>query len=133
MAWVEGKGQDWTPTVTQLGAVAVTVTFARYFIVGEVAIVQVRLVATAAGTAGNAIVIAGQPAVIQPVNAGTSVIGSAMVLDQGTAFYAGALVAIGVTDWEIMLGDGRGAYLGASPSFALANTDVITFQAAYEI
>lgn len=134
MAWVEGKGQDWTPTVTQSGAVAVTVTYARYFIVGEVAIVQALLAVTGAGTATNAIIIGGQPAAIQPANTATfAAIGVGIVRDSGgSVSYTGILTARDVTDWRFQAHN-VGPTIGISPDFALASGDEISFQAAYEI
>ena len=53
-AWV-----DWTPTVTQSGSVTVTVTRAKYKLINKVCHLNVLLAITGAGTANNAIVIAG--------------------------------------------------------------------------
>lgn len=132
MAWVEGKAQNWTPTVTQSGAVAVTVTTARYSISGDICHVQVLLAITGSGTSGNAIIIGGQPAAIQPANTGGIVMGSVRILDTGTAFYVGSVVAVGATDFRFYT-DGTANYVGISPAFGLANGDSISFQASYEI
>src|SRR5512138_2983596 len=77
-----GDWAAWTPTVTQSGAVTVTVTYARYCLVGKVCHVQARLAVTGSGTETNAIVIGGQPAAIQPRYSGASVyvLGTAYVL-----------------------------------------------------
>lgn len=123
---------DWTPTVTQSGAVAVTVTLARYAIFGKLATTVVYLSITGAGTGGNAIVIGGQPVLIQVASAVSGLaIGSAWVEDSGTQYFAGTLCAIGATDWRIMI-NGTDNYLGANPNFALANGDKIRFVAVYE-
>lgn len=122
----------WTPTVTQSGAVAATVTLARYATFGKLAIVEVYLAVTGAGTSGNAIVIAGQPTAIQAANAASGLsIGGFWVEDSGSAYYVGSLLAIGATDWRMMT-NAVDNYLGANPSFALANNDKIRFFAVYE-
>jgi hypothetical protein len=124
--------QDWTPTVTQSGSVAVTVTYARYTLVGNLVVGVGRLAVTGSGSAGNNIIIGGQPTAIQHGNThgGLSMIGGGAVHDSGTAYYHGALMSVGATDWRI-LGHADG-YIGGNPSFALANGDTISFQAAYE-
>ena len=121
---------DWTPTVDQNGAVAVTVTLARYMILGDLAVVQAYLAVTGAGNAGTAISIQGQPTAIQSANNAVH-IGVGRVDDTGTASYVGALYATGATDWRIRA-HLETANIGADPSFALANGDYIWLQAAYE-
>lgn len=134
MVWVEKKWTSWTPTVTQSVGVTVTVSYAKYMIIGNVAIVLVRLTCTTAGTTNNNIVIGGQPAIIQPVDTGANaVIGSGMILDIGAGHYQGSLIAVGATDFRFRRDDATNSYVGQSPNFALANTDQIGFQAAYEV
>ncbi len=127
--------QTWTPTVVQNVAVAVTVTYARYVVLAQTVIVQVRLVVTGAGTAGNDVRIQGIPSAIAPnrVDGSTAVAvcGTAVVFDTGTAFYQGALVAVGANDLRITCHNQTNR-LGATPNFALANGDVISFQGAWE-
>ena len=122
---------DWTPTVDQDGAVAVTVTVGRYMILGDLAVVQCDLDVTAAGTAGNAIIIQGQPTAIQSANHGSIVLGIATVNDAGTAAYVGALISNGATEWRIRAHNTTGS-VGVDPNFALANGDAIRLSAAYE-
>lgn len=122
--------QDWTPTVTQLGAVTVTVNYARYVVLAQTVVVQARLTVTGSGTAGNAIVIAGIPSPIASANINTyAIIGSALVVT--SIHYHGALVANGADDWRIII-DGSSNFLGISPSIALANNHQISLQATYE-
>ncbi len=124
---------DWTPAVTQGVAVTATVVFARYTRLWNRALVTARLTVTSAGTAGSAIQIGGQPAVIQPVHATVSAaIGAGYILDQGTAWYQGALVVYAALDWRLQA-HGLGDVLGVTPSFALAANDAISFAAAYEV
>lgn len=127
--------RTWTPTVTQSGSVTVTVTYARYVVLAQTVIVQARLAVTGSGTGGNDIVIAGIPAAIAPANydagSGVAVVGTAVVLDNGTGFYQGALVAVGANDLRIQC-HGETDRLGTGPSFALASGDAISFQGCWE-
>lgn len=127
-AWI-----TFIPTVTQLGAITLTVTFARYIVLADTVVVQVRLAITSAGTAGNAIVIAGFPAPILPTNtvASEHVVGTAVVQNTGTIFYQGALVYVGVNDFRIQAHNETGV-VGITPSFALASGDFIGFQGTWE-
>jgi len=125
-AWV-----DWTPTVTQSGSVTVTVTRAKYKLINKVCHLNVLLAITGAGTANNAIVIAGQPAAIQtPIN--NVIIGTGMIFDNGTAWYQGSLYVNGATDWRIT-GHLELNVMGVAPNFALANGDIIYLNGAYEV
>lgn len=120
---------DWTPTVGQGGAVSITVSSARYVLLGDIVVAQGYLGVTGAGVAGNGIIIGGQPAAIQsPTGA---VVGSIRIQDTGTAQYVGVLYVVGATDWRILCHN-EGDYCGADPNFALANGDAIWFHASYE-
>jgi hypothetical protein len=121
----------WTPTVTQSGSVTVTVNHASYRLEGRVCHVWLRLTVTGSGTAGNGIVIAGQPAAIQP-SVSEQVLGTFTVLDAGTAYYTGSVRAVGATDWQ-MFGHLEAGSLGADPSFALAANDQIWMNLTYQV
>lgn len=124
---------DWTPTVTQTGSVALTITYAKYKIVNKICHVMANLVMTGSGTGGTVISVGGQPAAIQGFYAGSLVpIGTGIILDNGTAYYQGALVVPGAADWR-MIAHGLGDYIGAAPSFALANTDIVSLVATYRV
>lgn len=130
-----GIWTDWTPTVTQSGSVTVTVTFAKYFTDGKLVVLRANLAVTGTGTANNDIVIGGIPASVQPSFHSTSVIGTGLVTNAGTAYYQGALVAISATDFRIYIHNFTplaGSAIGSNPNFALANGDAISFQATYE-
>jgi hypothetical protein len=123
--------RNWTPTITQSGSVAVTVTRARYCIVERIATVQFKLSVTGSGTAGNGIVIGGQPT--EMLSAATEVtIGTALILDAGTAYYQGSVRVVGTNNWQAFAHLEAGA-IGADPSFALAAGDVIFFHGSYEV
>ncbi len=136
-AWVDmptvTAWTTFTPTVTQSGSVTVTVTSARYKLVDDLCTMQVRLAVTGTGTAANAIIVGGIPAAAQPAVSGNdNVIGTFMALDTGIAHYAGAVVAVGASDFRFY-NAGDGAYMGVSPAWALASGDSISFQASYEV
>lgn len=123
----------WNPTITQSGSVSVTVGYARYMKIQNMVITQVLVECTGAGTAGNAIVIGNAPAAIQPTNlSGTfSVIGTGIIENGGTR-YEGSLFANAAQDWRILASGNTGS-IGATPSFALASGDEISFVAMYEV
>lgn len=124
--------QSWTPTVMQLGAVTVTVTFARYLVMGQMVMLEAVLNVTGAGTVGNAIVIGGLPAAIRPVNAisNVHVLGTMNIADASAGLhFIGALVHAGVDSMQ-GIRDNTGVFIGAG--FALANGDTIGFNATYE-
>lgn len=125
--------QDWTPTVTQSVSVTATVDYARYAVLVNTAIVQVKLTITGSGTAGQIIAIGGQPSPIQHGNTNSlqSVIGSGIILDSGNVYYQGAVVSRGPTIWSFIV-SGNGNLVGAAPNFGLAANDVISFQCTYE-
>ncbi len=127
-AWV-----TFAPTVTQSGAVSLTVTFARYIVLANMIIVEARLVMTGAGTGNNAIVLAGFPTAILPANtvANEHVVGTFVIADVGTAFYVGAVVYVGVNAFR-MFAHNETSFVGVAPNFALANGDVIGFQGSWE-
>lgn len=122
---------DWTPTVTQSVSVTVTVTEAKYAIIGKVCHIYAKLTCTSAGTAANDIIIGGQPAAAQPAVTGLDA-GVGHVLDNGSANYRGILNIRGTTDFRLIDTSSR-VEIGTNPNFALANTDTIDFSATYRI
>lgn len=123
----------WTPTVDQNGAVAATVTQARYKIVNKICHTEVQLDVTAAGNATQPIIIGGQPAAIQAAwTDDQSILGTGKVLNTGTAHYIGVVRAVDVQDWRVIT-NGLNNYVGVTPDFALANGDVININATYEV
>lgn len=126
--------RDWTPTVTQLGNVTVTVDRAKYVVIGNTVHIMAELRVTGAGTAGNAIEIGGIPTAVQPsglIALGVSTIGTCSVLDQGVAVYYGFTVVQTASTFRLRDSNTRGE-IGSNPNFALANTDVITLRGSYE-
>lgn len=125
--------QDWTPTVDQAGAVAVTVSEAKYTLLGLAVRLYCRLAVTGAGTGNNVIIVAGIPTAIRLAYTGTDYcLGSAVILDSGIAYYHAGVVPQSATSVKFAA-DAQGNYVGAAPNFALANGDSISFTATYRI
>lgn len=122
---------DWTPTVTQGGAVSVTVTEAKYAVIGKVCHLYARVVTTATGTAGNAILIGGLPAGATPAIPDGSDAGGGF-LNRGATYHAGRLYYATGSGFYIMA-EGQSGGLGASPSFGLGIGDVIRLNATYRV
>lgn len=128
LTWV-----GFTPTLTQSGSVTVTVTRARYSIVGKTAIVQIALAVTGSGTGGNDISIGSIPAAITPAATGANMAcGAAIVSDASVANYACTASMLSGPAVKFFTYNAAG-YVGTAPSFALANTDSISCQLVYEI
>ena len=132
-AWLAAM-VDWTPTVTQSGAVSVSITYAKYLRLGNLALVMMWLTCTNAGTGNNDIVVGGIPAAIAPANTGTPCVGVATVRDAGTGFYNGNVMPASASTVKFVTPQtSGGAYIGKTPNFALANTDEISFVAMWPI
>ena len=119
---------SYTPTLTQSGAVAKTVTYAEYVQIGNFVWVQVSLTATGAGTGNNAITVTLPFAASS--TAGVS--GAAFVLDANVNSYVGTARGVTTTTVAFFQNQGGGTAIGQSPNFALANTDIVQFSAFYE-
>lgn len=128
--------RTWTPTVTQSGAVTVTVTYAVIKNLVDMVFAEVELTVTGTGTAANAISIAGIPTGFQVAGAGLGsrrTIGVVNIVDQSTGtHHIGALVANGANDLRGIT-NGVGNFIGITPNFALANDgDTISFSARWQ-
>lgn len=122
---------DWTPTVTQSGSVAVTVTEAKYCIIGAVCHIYALLTVTGTGTSGFTIVVQNLPFSILPYEtAGLLSLGTAMIADAGSGVHSALAVGYFSTSfifWDV----NSGTWVGSS--FALASGDLIQFSATYRI
>lgn len=124
---------DFTPTVTQSGAVTHTLNYARYFRYGKLAVVQIRATCTGAGTTNNRIQFTAIPSEIAPAQASTAAsIGAGVILDSGTAYYGATMICEASTAF-VFCGYNVGDYLGVAPNFALASGDILSCACAYEI
>lgn len=129
---VDATWVDWTPTVTQSVAVSVTVTEAKYCLIGKVCHIYAVLAVTGAGTSGEVIKVAGLPTAAQPAIYGRLPAGTGYCNDAGVAEYAATVIPNAAND--IWLVDTKTqAWVGTSPAFALANTDKINFSATWRV
>ena len=119
---------DWTPVVTQSSTVTASITIAKYFQMNGLVYLWVVLGITGSGVAGNEIVVSGLPFNFD-THGSRVVVGSAAILDTGTAGYD-CLVEAFVVDKVRFLRDSGS--VGVSPSFALASSDIIGFHATYK-
>jgi hypothetical protein len=140
-AWVQtnslGGWSTWTPQLYQNGNLTSTIPHARYTRIGDTAIVQGKVSATQAGTAGQQIEIRNLPYSAEAAGDYT-VIGNAIYWD-GTLRWqlnietlpTATSIAFGYDSAPFAAyGGGR---FGASPSKAVASGDFISFTTTYEI
>lgn len=124
-----GAWNSYTPTLTQSAAVTKTVNYAKYIQIQKTVICNVYLSVTAAGTTANAITVT---LPVAAASVGPSV-GSASVFRTGTGMYVCQAVTYSATNTVAFINDTSGvSYVGAAPSYALANGDVIRFSVSYE-
>ena len=139
--WVQtnslGGWSTWTPQLYQNGNLTSTTPHARYTRIGDTAIVQAKVSATQAGTAGQQIEIRNLPYSAEAAGDYT-VIGNAVYWD-GTLRWqlnvetlpTATSIAFGYDSAPFAAyGGGR---FGASPSKAVASGDFISFTTTYEI
>src|SRR3990172_926261 len=123
---------EWFPPLTQSGAVAATVDYAWYTLVGRFALVQARLVVTGSGVAGNSVIVGGQPSALRPRRSGAiATLGVFTLFDASVALYVGSVEAVAAQAWRLTAHN-QGDYVGITPNFGLANTDVLGFACVYE-
>jgi hypothetical protein len=127
------QAEAWTafsPTVGQSGAVTVTTNYAAYQIVGKRVMCMFSLTASSVGNGGDITVTI--PAAIQSKRTGNfAVLGSGIVVDNGTGNYACQVVATAATTLKF-LRDTTG-YVGSSPTFTVASGDSFQAMLAYEL
>jgi hypothetical protein len=125
---------SYTPTLAQgvTNNIAKTVNYAKYIQTGKLVEGNVRVTATAAGTAGSNITLS------LPVTAATSglVIGSGSYFDTGSAEYRGGILSFTTTTISLLPADVTqatvNASLGTTPSIAVASGDVFNVSFQYE-
>ena len=140
-AWVQtnslGGWSTWTPQLYQNGNLTSTTPHARYTRIGDTAIVQGKVSATQAGTAGNQIEIRNLPYSAEAAGDYTQ-IGSAYYWDGNLRWQlnvetlpTATSIAFGY-DSAAFAAYGGGRF-GASPSKAVASGNFISFTTTYEI
>ncbi len=128
---------DWTPTVNQGGAVAVTVNRAKYCKIHNTGFLQALMTVTGAGTSGNSILLQGIPAAVAPVSSTIPYrpVGNALVTDisAGGIYHGAVYIPTSATTRLQIFTDGAGGGfpLGAG-AFSLGSSDVIGFEATIE-
>lgn len=124
----------YTPTISQNGARTATITLARYRQVGKQVHAYGKAIITNAGTAGNAVTMSLPVNMHASINSIDYTLGTGVVSDSGTIWMP-ALVVAGISAstvaWTKTNGDAQ-AYIGVTPSFAVANTDYVTWNITYE-
>lgn len=122
---------DWTPTLTQSVGVASTVPHCRYCRIGNVCLVYAQFNITAAGTAGNAIIVGSLP--VAPHQTGSYMpIGHFLLADINVGYYQGAVIAPTATTLAFVV-SGQTGNLGATPNMGLENGDYLAFTLVYEV
>jgi hypothetical protein len=122
-----GALTDWTPTITQSSTITKTIVGAKYCRIGQLVFLDAAMNITGAGSTGNAIIISNLPVAA----AANGVCGTARIDNTGTLLYEGAAymnAGAGQITFRAHLETND---IGADPSFALANGDVIKFHAMY--
>lgn len=130
--------QTFTPQLYQNGNRTSSTAIGRYWQQGKIVTLHVRMIASAAGSAGNAIEVRDIP--VAPLKTGTpnasadcSAVGLGHVLDNGTALYYAAAYFTSTTAIRFQgVSNNNGTDIGAAPSFALASGDAVAFNIVYE-
>jgi len=129
---IGGAWTSYTPTLAQGAStnIAKTVNYAKYLSIGKLVICQVRVAATAAGTAGSGISIS------LPVTAATSItfVGTGSYGDGGTLYPATAFLAstTTLTLVRVDVSSTGGNPIGADPNIAVASGDIYWASFMYE-
>lgn len=122
-AWV-----DYTPTLTQGATITKTISNARYCQIQKTIFVQVYMIATSAGTAGNQLVI-GLP--ITARNSFGTTNGLAQLYDANTnLMYICSAYQNTTTTMSFIYQTGNP--FGISPAITIANGDQLQFSIVYE-
>lgn len=128
-----GTWTSYTPTIKG-GATTVTATinYAKYVQFNKTVFVEVDATITSAGAANGTITVS-LPSGLTPVSQNdTRVVGTFVIKDTGTAYYAGLAIVSGGVVQGIAYNTGN--YMGAmTPAMTLANTDQVGMSIVYEV
>jgi hypothetical protein len=122
-----GALSSMTPTLDQGGAVAITANVSKYIRIGDLVILLIRFGVNAAGTTNNVIEVGGLP-----YNIASAAWGICRYADQSVAHYVAFVEKGSAADKLRFIQNGAGAFLGQTPNFAVAATDVVDVLAVYE-
>jgi hypothetical protein len=105
-----GAGISWTPAVTQLGSVTVTVTDAKYWRVGRLVFAFAKLAVTGSGTGANAV------AVSIPVTAANAnnFIGTGSIFDTSASTFYSGVARLPTTTTVSIIAHAATGFLGAT-------------------
>jgi len=124
-----GAWTTWTPAFNQNGVKATTNVDSKYARLGRAVLIRADATCTAAGTAGNAVVISGLP-VTSAVS--TQRMGECMIGLAGAEYHPSALTNGGNTAELVFSMTSYTSYLGITPNGALGNGDRFWWSAVYE-
>lgn len=122
----------YTPTLTQLGAVTKTVTYAKYQRVGRIIIAQVQLAITGAGTAANAVSLS---LPVTAAAAGSMIVGVGQIYDASVNAGFKGLAYLNTTTTCLLAPTNTttaGALGGDTFTAALASGDSYSVSLTYE-
>lgn len=125
-----------TPTLTQGVGVTITVTRARYIIIGKLAVVIVTVAATSSGTSGSPIALTAIPAAIAPAVtsvSGPHTIGVATAYLGAGNFRHMAVVPYGASEFRFIKDDAGTNWFGNTPSLQMVSGGHLSIACAYEI
>ena len=126
-----GAWTAFTPTVTQGVGVTISVTYARYCVIGKLVLVQFRLGIQSAGTAGNAIVVNGLPVAAKNSGNNEDACGSAIHTGIAGSNYAMTPLLLASTSISF-IASGGSSYFGIGPAVTLANGHALGADLMYE-
>lgn len=130
-----GRWRDYTPTLTQSGAVTNTATVARYCRIGQLVNLEIYLAITGTGTTNNSILV-GLPPNCPARNGATNVaVGVGYYFDTSiSAVYTVRVDFQSTSTLRLWRADTAGAaVLGVDPNFAADTGDTLSLTATYEM
>jgi hypothetical protein len=130
-----GVWTSFTPTLTQGVTVTITNVQCGYVIIGKLALVRMRFVATSAGTAASAIAVQSLPTAIAPLITSVTIadVGGGTIYDV-SPITAYAVRAQATNATNLLFYSNLGTdNLGRNPSLTLANGDIFSLSLSYEI
>jgi len=122
-----GVWTSYAPVLSQSGTRSATVNYAEYCLINKVCFVNVDLTCTTTGSAGNAI------SVTLPLTCNTNsiAVGSGQFFDSSASDVRLLTASGDVTTVSFVADDSANDVLGVSPSVALGNNDVVSFNLIY--
>jgi hypothetical protein len=127
---------DYTPQLRQgTTNVTSTKTYGRFIKVGKFVHIIARVVCTGTGPGNQAIKLGLPSTAFNPdvTNTSTTIVGTGIILDSGTAFYIGAAIP-NESGYVSLTANGSVDYIGSnSPAMTLANNDSVAINLSYYV